>query len=182
MKEGLRSKRFKKYFSQLSKFLQTALLTRTDFSMCLIMSKGSIYIRNQKICNGFLTIHNTISSICLDTNDSLPIHLSPGSTKAWNLNGLSLDSRGPETTQVNTHYHSSSLHKLHIPESPKPPVLVSIATTVAPPSLDAASSSSMIHWLVKCPRCTKQTCMWSFLTTVPTLHLGLKCYSEFSST
>lgn len=53
----------------------------------------------------------------------------------------------PETTQVNTHYHLPSLHKLHIPESLKPPVLVSIATTVAPPSLDAASSSSMIYWL-----------------------------------
>lgn len=124
---------------------------RIDFSMCLVMSKGSIYIRNQKNCNGFLTRtmshFNTISSLCLDTNDSLPTHLAPGSTKAWNLNSLSTDWSRPETTQVNTHYHLPSLHKLHIPESLKPPVLVSIATTLAPPSLDAASSSSMVYWL-----------------------------------
>lgn len=47
---------------------------RTDFSMCLIMSKDSIYIRNQKNCNRFLTMlqFNTISSVCLDTNDWQP--------------------------------------------------------------------------------------------------------------
>lgn len=150
MKQGSRSKRFKKYFKVPNSFKQPdwqiifnynlysvkhymyfckanfipwniscllftwkvpVIQPRIDFSVCLVMSKGLTYVRNQKNCDGFLTktmFHfNTISSLCLDTNDILPTHLAPGSTKAWNLNGLKQTEAGlkPHRLTLTIIYH-----------------------------------------------------------------------------